>query len=323
MSVSDAIPERAPIRLGLLLVEGFSLMSYASIVEPFRAANVLAGQEFYAWNHIAVSGSQVSASNHMTIKADCDMASAPECSRIFVFAAGDPASFKDRTCFAWLRARARRGTHLAGVSGGPYLLARAGLLEGYRTTIHWEHAPALAQEFPELELEPSLFVIDGARMTCAGGTAGMDLAISLIERDHGPALAARVGEWFIRTQPRTGTASQRPSLKERFGTVNMRLLRMLAAMEGALEEPLSRTRLAQIAGISLRQLERLCLAELGQTISATYLDIRLTRAEHLLRSTGLSVTQIALACGFRSASHFSRSYKQHTGSSPSAVREQG
>ncbi len=116
------------------------------------------------------------------------------CDRLFVFAAGDPRAFRDKACFAWLRAQARRGIPIGGVSGGPYLLARAGLLGRRRATIHWEHAAALQNDFPDLQLERGLYVIDGDRMTCAGATAALNLAILLIERDHGGSLARQVGE---------------------------------------------------------------------------------------------------------------------------------
>lgn len=317
MSLSDIPARQAPVRIGLLLIDGFALMSYASVIEPFRAANSLGGERLYDWSHVSRDGRNAAASNGATLLADHGLDSPGNYDRVFVFAAGDPTAFRDEGCFAWLRQLARRGCGLIGVSGGPYLLARAGLLAGHRATIHWEHAPALREEFPDLALEPSLYVMDGRRMTCAGGTAGLDLALALIELDYGAMLAHRVGEWFIRTEARQAEHSQRSGLQDRYGTRNHRLLRMLAAMEGATEEPLSREDLAGKAGISLRQLERLCAGELSGTIAEVYLGIRLDRAAHLLRATGLPITDVAMACGFRSASHFSRRFRDRFGSPPS------
>lgn len=306
-----------PIRIGLLLVDGFALMSYASFIEPFRAANALAGRTIYEWTHISLHGAKVAASNGAELLAGGRVGDALELDRLFVFAAGDPAAFRDEACFAWLRLLARRGIPIGGLSGGPYLLARAGLLEGHRATIHWDHAAAFQDAFPEIALETGLYAIDGDRMTCAGGAAGLDLAVSLIERDHGDALARRVGEWFIQPESREAHISQRARLADRYGTSNARLLPMLAAMEDAVEEPLARDILAVRAGISLRQLERLCLAHLGSSIAETYLAIRLDRAAELLRSTGLNVTEVAMACGFRSAAHFSRRFRRRFGKPPS------
>lgn len=319
MSEADAPPGK-PIRIGLLLIDGFALMSYAAFIEPFRAANVLAGAALYDWLHVSPVGNEVRASNGARLIAEVRLGEAIACDLLFVFAAGDPVAFRDEACFAWLRAQARRGIPIGGVSGGPYLLARAGLLGRRRATIHWEHAAALRAEFPDLLLEQGLYVIDGDRMTCAGGTAGLDLALALIERDHGGPLARQVGEWFIRAEPRRAEDAQRSDPATRHGTANRRLLAMLAAMERAIEEPLSREALATRAGVSLRQLERLCHAELGAGVGEVYLALRLERALELLRSTGLSVTEVAIACGFRSAAHFSRRFKRRHGRTPVSLR---
>jgi transcriptional regulator GlxA family with amidase domain len=304
-------------QFGLLLTDGFALMSYASLVEPFRAANVLAGTALYRWQHISVDGRPVAASNGASIIADRAVGDPLDCDTLFVFAAGDPASFSDPRTFAWLREIARRGATVGGVSGGPFLLAQAGLLDGHRATIHWDHQPAFAECFPTVSLTPGLYVIDRRRVTCAGGTAGLDLAIELIEREQGHALAAQVSDWFIRTEVRGPDRPQRLSLRDRYAITNDRVLKVLAHMEAAVEEPAPRTDLACIAGVSVRQLERLFLAQLGETVNQAYLRIRLAQAEDLVRKTGLSATAIALACGFRNSSHFSRVFKSRFGHPPS------
>jgi transcriptional regulator GlxA family with amidase domain len=144
--------------------------------------------------------------------------------------------------------------------------------------------------------------------------------VTVIARDHGPALAQQVGEWFIRPEPRRSDQAQRTNLAARHSTTNPRLLAMLAAMEEAVEEPLARNALAARAGVSLRQLERLCRAQLGVRMSDRYAMIRLDRARELLRATGMPVTEVAVACGFRSAAHFSRRFKARYGKSPAAMR---
>ena len=232
--------------LGLLLIDGFALMSYASVIEPFRAANTLAGRELYRWIHISIDGRQVQASNGASILADCAVGEPMTCDTLFVFAAGDPAAFADARTFAWLRKLAASDVRLAGVSGGPFILARAGVLAGYRATIHWDHQPAFLDAFPTLAIEPGLYVIDRRRLICAGGTAGLDLAIELIEREHGHKLAAQVSEWFIRTEARSASRSQRLSLRERVGISNDRVLRVLAEMESRIEEPVGRQDIAKL-----------------------------------------------------------------------------
>lgn len=306
--------------LGLLLIDDFALMSYASVVEPFRAANSLAGRSLYRWQHISRDGGAAAASNGASILAEAKVGDAIVCDTLFVFAGGDPSAFTDAPTFAWLRRLAQAKVQIAGVSGGPYLLARAGLLDGYRATIHWEHEAALREEFPALTIEPGLYVIDRGRMTCAGGIAGLDMALELIAGDHGSALARRVGEWFIRPEGRTPGGSQRLTLSERYGTTDPRVLQTLAAMEAAIEEPHSRQQLAGVAGVSLRHLERLFVEQLGGSVSDAYLRVRLDRAAQLLRATRVTVTAVAMACGFRSNSHFSRAFKARFGRSPSGAR---
>ncbi|MHB1302087.1 MAG: GlxA family transcriptional regulator [Acidiphilium sp.] len=306
--------------LGFLLVDGFALMSYAAVVEPYRAANVLSGRQLYRWRHISIDGRPGSASNGATILPDQAVGGKLDCDTLFVFAGGDPTTFAHAATFAWLRKVALGGTVVAGISAGPFIMARAGLLDGYRATIHWDHRDAFAEAFPMLTPEPGLYVIDRRRVTCAGGMAGMDLAIELIEREQGHALAAQIGDWFIRSEPRGADRPQRLGLRARYGIANDRVLKALAHMEASVEEPASRMALARIAGVSVRQLERLFAASLGGTVNETYLRIRLQQARQLLRTTGLSATDIGLACGFRSSSHFSRSYKRRHGHAPSAER---
>lgn len=312
------MPDKDAIRqFGLLLTNGFALMSYASLVEPFRAANILAGTPLYRWQHISIDGRPVAASNGASIIADCAVGDALDCDTLFVFAAGDPARFSDEPTFAWLREIARQGATIGGVSGGPFLLARAGLLDGHRATIHWDHQAAFAERFPTVSLTPGLYVIDRRRVTCAGGTAGLDLALELIERERGHVLAAKVSDWFIRTEIRGADKPQRLSLRDRYAITNDRVLKALAHMEATVEEPACRSELARIGGVSVRQLERLFLHQLGETMNQAYLRIRLTQAEELVRKTGLSVTMIALACGFRNSGHFSRAFKARFGHPPS------
>ncbi len=173
------------------------------------------------------------------------------------------------------------GVAIGGISGGPYVLARAGLLDGRRATLHWEHAPAFREAFPDVEVVPSLFEIDGDRITCSGGVSALDMMVALIARDHGRELAASVGDWFLHTHIREGMGPQRMDLRYRLGVTDEKLLGVLRAMEANLETPLPRAALARAAGVSLRQLERLFRHHLGRGIHAHYRCLRLDRARQL------------------------------------------
>jgi transcriptional regulator GlxA family with amidase domain len=309
-----------PVRIGYLLIDGFALMSYASVAEPFRAANVLSGRPLYEWKHISIREAFVSASNGAKVRADAQLEDALPLDLLLVCAAGNPAVFRDRRTFARLRYLASRGVRIGGVSGGPYILARAGLLDGYRCTIHWEHRPAFIEAFPHLDVQHGLYVIDRDRLTCAGGISGLDLAMALIAEDHGRHLATMVSDWYLQTQLREANATQRVSLRERYKTTNEKVLATLAAMEANLEEPLSRSALAERNQVSVRQLERLFRSNLRQTIGATYMGIRLTKAATLLKETSVPLVEVTLACGFTSASHFSRAFRSWHGQPPSSLR---
>jgi transcriptional regulator GlxA family with amidase domain len=305
-----------PRRVGFLLIPGFALMSYASAVEPLRAANILTGRNLYRWRHISSHGAEIAASNGVRIQADASIANAGPLDVVVVCAGGNPRTFNHAPTLAFLRAAARHGVRLGGVSAGPYLLAKAGLLVGYRCTVHWEHIPAFAETFPFLHLSCSLFEIDRDRFTCAGGIAALDMMHALIRIDHGPAVAAAVSDWFLQTEVRRGEVAQRLSPTERFGVRHPKLVETLLRMERSIEMPLAPKVLAELAGISLRQLERLFARHLGTTIHRRYMQARLERAKVLLRQTAIPVSEIAVATGFSAPTHFSRSYRQHFGVPP-------
>jgi transcriptional regulator GlxA family with amidase domain len=314
-------PDGETRKIGFLLLPAFPLMSYASAVEPLRAANVLAGRTLYTWSNLTIDGGPVDASAGVRISPDLALAAAGGLDTLFVCAGGNPAAFDHKPTFARLRALAASGVAIGGMSGGAYILARAGLLERRRCTIHWEHIPALVEEFPHLRLERTLYVFDHDRLTCAGGLAAFDMMAALIASRHGDDLAMAVSEWYLRTQSRTGEEAQRVSLRERYRIANERVLRVLSLMEERIETPLSREALAAAAGVTLRQLERLFARHVNESLSQHYLGVRLEQARKLLHQTSLSVVEIAMACGFVASAHFSRVYRLRFGHSPSRERE--
>lgn len=320
-----ALPDddnRATTHVGFLLIPDFALLAYASTVEPLRAANRLSGKALYRWSHITIDGISARASNGIDIRADCRVGVDNRFDYVIVCAGGNPAGFHHGPTFAWLRQLARRGVRLGGVSGGPYILARANVLTGYRFTIHWEHAPAFIEDYPTLDLRRSLYEVDRDRLTSSGGTAPLDMMHAIIAREHGSELALSVSEWFLQTHVREGEVSQRMPLRERLGISHEPLLRVIERMEHNLENPVRRADLARLSNVSLRQLERLFRLFLHSSIGDYYLRLRLERARDLLRQTSMSVLETALACGFSSASHFSRAYRSRFGHPPRAERMQ-
>lgn len=313
-------PSDQTTRVGFLLLPGYALLPYACSVDPLRAANTLSGRQLYEWINLSPDGAPVEGSSGLSIPAACRLTDTPPLDLVLVVAGGNPATFRDAHTFDWLRRMARSGARMGGVSGGPWVLARAGLLRDHRLTLHWEHAEAFAEEFPALDLRRSLYEIDRDRLTCSGGTGPLDMMHALIARQHGTALAVAVSDWFMQTEVREGTNPQRMALRHRTGISNRAILRALEAMEAAAESPLPREAVAAAAKVSIRQLERLFRLHLGRTPGEHYKLVRLDRSRLLLRQSGLSILEVAVACGFGSASHFSRAYRLAFGRTPSAER---
>lgn len=319
-SAENQLQSKDPFRVGFLLVSGFALMSYAAAVEPLRAANLLAGAHLYELTNIAAvgdsatssSGAVIDAFDHQSVGLDFDL--------VLVVAGGDPAEFSDRGAFSWLRRLSERDVLLGGVSGGPVVLVRAGLMDGRRLTVHWEHADALSAFDPKLLIERSLYVRDRDRLTCAGGTAPLDMMHILIAQHHGPDFATRVSDWFLHTDVRPSGGPQRAGLVERYGTTSKPVVQAIEAMENHIGDPLNLSQVASQAGVGARQLNRLFTEKLGRSAMAFYLELRLEKAHNLLSQSPLSVTEVAAATGFSNSAHFSNAFSNLYDQSPSRIR---
>ncbi len=310
-----------PWQVGLLLIDGFALMSYAAVAEMLRAANLLAGRPLFAIRNVPAAGTRAVSSGGQAVAADA-MPGAPasDFDLLLVLAGGDPFAFDDPRVIRWLRSLDRRGVTLGGVSGGPVVLARAGLMRGRRMTVHWEHWDALAEAAPDLLLTRALYVIDRDRVTCAGGVAPLDLVHALLTEREGAAFARRVSDWFLHTEVRPPAGPQRAGLAERVGTTSAPVLLAVELMENHLADPLSLDQLAGLCALGPRQLNRLFRDRLGMSTMDYYRRLRLERARALLRQAPLSVTEIALATGFSNPAHFAKRFRAQFGESPSAYR---
>ena len=202
-----------------------------------------------------------------------------------------------------------------------FTLARAGILDGKRATTHWENQDSFSEEFVEVDLTKSVFIIDGNRMTTAGGTSSIDLFLKIIADDHGEELANAVADQMIYSSIRTDQDSQRLSVPTRIGVRHPKLSLVIQMMEKNIEEPISPSVLAKDVSMSTRQLERLFRRYLDRSPKRYYMELRLQKARNLLMQTDMSVINVALACGFASPSHFSKCYRTHYDTTP--YRERG
>jgi transcriptional regulator GlxA family with amidase domain len=310
----------APRVIGFYLVPDFPMIALASAMEPLRIANRLSGRRLYEWRLVSREGAPVSASNGLVLTADAGIGDAPSCDFMFACAGLFAQEFRDRAVFAWLRRLHRQGCRLGGISTGTYLLARSGVLDGHRCTIHWENVASLAEEFPLLHVTDDIFVEDGPLLTCSGGTGTIDMMLHLVAAEHGPALATAISDQIMHPRIRSQQDHQRNALETRLSIAHPKLADVVKEMQRTVEEPLDIERLARRAGLSPRHLERLSGRVLGKTPRELYRELRLQRGQALLQQTGLSVLEVALACGFVSATHFSRCYRHWCGHSPSEER---
>ncbi len=305
------LPETATTtRVGVLLIDGFSLLSYAAVTEPLRMANVLSGVERYRVRAIPASGAAAVSSCGVQVSAAAQVGEQVDFDLVIVLAGGDPFAFNDVRILDWLRHLARRNVALGGVSGGPVMLATAQLLNGYRMTVHHEHADLLMEREPAIAIEPESFVVDRDRVTCAGGTAPLELMRALMVQHDGPDLARRVSNWLQRSGMRREGNTRRPGVVERYQVHQPALIEAVASMETHLSDPLRLSDLALLTGVSARQLTRLFKEKLGQSPMEFYSGLRLERARGLLQQTGMKVSEVAASVGYASSSHFSAAYRQ-------------
>ncbi|MEL6645405.1 MAG: GlxA family transcriptional regulator [Pseudomonadota bacterium] len=304
-----------PRRIGVLPIPGFALMSYACTVEPLRAANLLSGHTLYDVSHFG-DAPLIGSSGAASVERRHVIGETVDLDLLLVVAGGDPFAFRDPATLAWLRRMARRGVRIGGVSGGAVILARAGLMAGRRLAVHWEHAAALAELYPESLVERRLYVIDRDRVTCGGGSAPLDLMHALIADHHGSGFAQEVSDWFLHTDIRGPAAPQRQGVAERLGAQSPHVIEAVAAMESHIGDPLSLKQLALVAQVSPRHLNRLFSDAFGQPVMAYYRTLRLETARRLVRSTSMGLAEIAAATGFAHAGHFSNAYHAGFGVRP-------
>lgn len=304
-----------------LLLPGFSMIGLMSAVEPLRVANRFRGG-LYHWRLLSLDGGPVQGSNGMSLNVEGGL-DAPATGECLLVVAG----FEPLACFGprlshWLNRADADGLRLGGIDTGSFVLAEAELFTRQRLTLHWEAIEAFRERYPTLSVTQELFEIDGRRITSAGGTASLDLMLTLMARQHGESLALQVSEQFVLGRIRTHQDHQRMQIASRFNVHNRKLVQVIGEMERHSETPLATQALAERVGVTPRQLERLFRLHLDETPTGFYLGLRLEKARQLLRQTDMAVLEIALACGFESSSYFSRCYRSRFATTPSQDRHE-
>lgn len=314
-------PPTKPKRFVFILLENFTLLCFSAAIESLRIANRMSGRELYSWHLIGETGDPVACSAGAAFGVDSEFIELSREDTILVCGGIDVQAATTKKLLNWMRREARRGSIIGGLCTAGYSLAKAGLLDGKKATIHWENQDSFAEEFDEVELTKSVFVVDGNRITTAGGTSSIDLMLKVIAGDHGEELANAVADQLIYSSIRTDQDTQRLSIPTRIGVRHPKLSMVIQKMELNIEEPISPSILAKEVGMSTRQLERLFRRYLNRSPKRYYMELRLQKARNLLMQTDMSVINVALACGFASPSHFSKCYRAHYDTTP--YRERG
>ena len=296
-------------RIGFYLVPQFTMLAFSSAIDALRMANQLSGQTLYRWTLSSSDGQPVTCSNGINIEVEHSAQTREHYDAVFVCGGLNVHLVQDEPGLQWLRKLDKQGTVLGGLCTGTYLLARGDFLNDHRCTIHWENLAAAREEFPHLVISPELYEIDRKRYTCAGGIAPLDMMLSEIRSRHGGELATRISEQFMCERIRDKNDRQRVPLTQRIGASQPRLTEAVSLMEANIEEPMTLDELSHHVGLSRRQLERLFQRYLHCVPTRYYLELRLERARQLLLQSCMPIVDIALACGFISAPHFSKCYR--------------
>ncbi len=311
----------SPRRFVFLLLDKFTMINFAGAIEPLRLANHVLGEPVYSWALCGEGGGEKTCSNGAVFRLDFGLDEVDRDDIILVCGGIDIQRTTTRGIVGWLRRESRRGVAIGGLCTGSYALAKAGLLDGKKATIHWENQDGFAEEFEQVNLTKSVFVMDGNRWSTAGGISSIDLMLRIIASDHGEDVANNVADHMIYSTIRTDQDTQRLSIPTRIGVRHPKLSQVIQMMEGNIEDPMSPADLADEVGMSTRQLERLFRRYLNRSPKRYYMELRLQKARNLLMQTDMSVINVALACGFASPSHFSKCYRSHYSTTP--YRERG
>lgn len=321
--MAGADTNKLPTRFGFLLLEDFTLISMSSAIETLRMANRLMRQDTYAWRTLSEDGSAVVASDGLSINVANsidDEGALADIDAVVVCGGRRVERFASDAVIRFLKKCSRERLHLGSTCTGTYVLARAGLLNGYHCSTHWENYASLTDTFPSVVVRRSIYTFDRDRFTCAGGTAPIDMMLNFVRRQCGAEISAGVAEQFAYERIRDPGELQRVPLRHFVGQQSGKLVAAVELMEANIREPIDQVELASYVGLSRRQLQRLFQKYLLSTPSRYYLQLRLQRARELLVQTTVSLVEISAQTGFVSSSHFSKTYKEYYGHSPSSER---
>ncbi len=321
LSVMEPIAATRKHRYAFLTLPNYSLIAVSNALEPLRMANRITGQTLYEWSIVSLDGLPVKSSSGLELAPTTALDKVGLADIVFVCGGVNVREAVSPALGSALRRLAERRVPLGSLCTGGYALAKAGLLDNFQATIHWENLSALREEFPRVRISDQIFSIDRDRFTCSGGTAPLDLMLNLIRLKLGPRISQLVSEQFMVERVRSDKDRQYVPLRAQVGPSHRSLIKVAQLMEEHIEKPMSLDRIAKATGLSRRQIERLFKRHLNCVPKRYYLEMRLRRARELLLQTAMPIMDITTACGFQSPPHFSKCYRNQFGHPPSVERQ--
>ena len=313
------------LRVGFVLAPRFTLTAFAGFVDALRLAADEGDRSrplLARWAVLDTAGEPVPSSCGASVVPTAALASPGDYD--FVVVVGGLLHGGLRTparMMAFLREAAEQGVRLVGLCTGSFVLAQAGLLDGYLACVSWFHRDEFAAAFPQCRIVSNqMFVVDRDRLTCAGGTSVVHLAAHIIERSIGRASSMKALRIMIEEQPlpsRTLQPEQVLSVRSNDTVVHKAML----LLEQQLHSPAPVVELCESLGIGRRQLERRFRRDVGLSPAEYRQRLRLDRARWLLENTDLEVTEVSVECGFQDSANFARVVRKALGVSPSALRQ--
>lgn len=301
------------------LVPGFSLVAFSCAIDALRGGNLVLGYTHYDWNSVSPDGTPVISSSEIavpTIAIDV----LPETDVVAICGGVNSHNYSDDRLIRWLQILAKTEKRLGSISDGAFVAAKAGLFDSVPSTIHWRCQDAYRERFPDLEIRASMIEISPRRFSCAGGTASLDLMLHFVREEHGSEVVSLIAQNFFHDTVRDGAREQHLTNAFRIAGRNPVLSEAILIMESHLEQRLSISEIANRINISRRQLDRIFQQSAGQSAREFYRDLRLTRASGLLMQTNMSVSEIAVGCGYQSASHLGQQFREKFGETPGTYR---
>ncbi|WP_336097732.1 GlxA family transcriptional regulator [Roseovarius sp. CH_XMU1461] len=313
---------QGPARFVFLLLDNFSHLSLTTALEALRQANKVLKFQQFSWALCGEGGVSKQSSLGFSAALDMGLEDLRPGDTLVVVGGVEVDAGSTDAVLAYLRRMARRGLPVGGLCTAAHTLAKAGLMDDRRATIHWENSESFAEIFDTVPLCDEFYVLEDGYFTTAGGTTAIDLMLALFTRALGGEVATGVAANMNYTNIHAIQRETRMTAAERESVRHPVVVKALNVMEREIEMPPTPSEIAEEVGISTRQLERLFKHHLGRSPKRYYNEFRVQKAYRLILQTDLTVIEIAMACGFSSASHFSKVFRQIHNCSPLSLRRE-